>query len=164
MNSKQILKILKNNKEFSGVYACDQLPQIHSFPAALVANTDPHTKPGTHWVAFYINADGSGEFFDSYGLEPQQFRNFMHKTCNMWQHNTIRLQGPLSSVCGQYCIYYLVHKFRDIPLHSIVKNFDSTNLVANDTLVTQFVNENFNIDLETYDVDFLLAQICRSQV
>ena len=37
------------------------------FPYGFVANTDPSTEPGTHWVAFYFPSRDKGEFFDSYG-------------------------------------------------------------------------------------------------
>ena len=47
----------------------------------MVANTDPSSKPGTHWVAFYFPSKGKGEFFDSYGHPPiyynNSFKNFL---------------------------------------------------------------------------------------
>lgn len=50
-----------------GVFPCDHLSSIHSFmkkdnstAIALIINTDPSDKPGTHWQAIWIpeNVDG----------------------------------------------------------------------------------------------------------
>ena len=78
MNSQQLDTILRYNqyskKYFKGVYAANQLPFIlDSYPAAFVVNTDPSDLPGTHWVAFYFDMNGKGEFFDSYGKAPGQY-------------------------------------------------------------------------------------------
>ena len=35
----------------------------------LVCNTDPSNRPGSHWIAIYVE-DGRGEFFDSFGRRP----------------------------------------------------------------------------------------------
>ena len=32
-----------------GVFPRDRLPVINTYPAGLIANTDPHDQPGTHW-------------------------------------------------------------------------------------------------------------------
>ena len=40
------------------------------YPGSYVANTDPSTAPGGHWVAMFFNNPRSAEFFDSYGLHP----------------------------------------------------------------------------------------------
>ena len=162
MNSKQLVQILKENKEFIGVFPCDKIPKKVTTPVALIANTHPHSKPGEHWVAFYIDHDKTGEYFDSYGRLPvlKEFKQFLNKNSSYWLHNTERVQGPLSTVCGQYCIFYLVHRLCcDIPMHKIIKTFDTTDLVLNDELVTEFVNETYDSTHETYDIDFIVNQI-----
>ena len=75
MNTFQIKRVLERNpstkKIFCGVFAADQLPKtFDTFPCGFVANTDPITEPGTHWVSFYFPSPGKGEFFDSYGHPP----------------------------------------------------------------------------------------------
>ena len=57
MNTQQIERALEHNlktvKRFCGVFAADQLPKsLSTFPCGFVANTDPSTEPGTHWVVF----------------------------------------------------------------------------------------------------------------
>ena len=59
MNTLQIKRALERDtftkKIFGGVFAADELPKImNTFPCGFVANTDPSTEPGTHWVAFYF--------------------------------------------------------------------------------------------------------------
>ena len=48
-----------------GVFARDELPDLTHMqrPVALDFNTDPHDKPGQHWLAIYGPIDGSLEFF-----------------------------------------------------------------------------------------------------
>ena len=74
MNTLQLERALKHNtftkKIFVGVFAADELPTLNTFPCGFVANTDPSTEPGTHWVAFYFPSREKGEFFDSYGHPP----------------------------------------------------------------------------------------------
>ena len=69
MNTLQIKRALERNaftkKIFGGVFAADELPKLNTFPCGFVANTDPSTEPGTHWVAFYFPSRDKGEFFDS---------------------------------------------------------------------------------------------------
>ena len=57
MNTLQLKRALERNpstkKIFGGVFAADELPKtFDTFPYGFVANTDPSTEPGTHWVAF----------------------------------------------------------------------------------------------------------------
>ena len=59
MNTLQLKRALERNtftkKIFGGVFAADELPKVITyFPCGFVANTDPSTEPGTHWVAFYF--------------------------------------------------------------------------------------------------------------
>jgi len=71
MNSLQLRAALQNIPcDTIGVYAADEIPTVWSKPAAIIANTDDHTKPGTHWVAMYVGKDGIGHYFNSYGLPP----------------------------------------------------------------------------------------------
>ena len=46
-----------------GVYPTDKLPIVNKYPSGLIANTDPHDKPGTHWVATYFILLWESEFF-----------------------------------------------------------------------------------------------------
>ena len=73
MDTIQIERILKNHsytkKIFKGFYPKDMLPTVEH-PGSYVVNTDPSSESEEHWVAMYLKNDGSGEYFDSYGLQP----------------------------------------------------------------------------------------------
>ncbi|RLJ22614.1 hypothetical protein DJ031_00500 [bacterium endosymbiont of Escarpia laminata] len=109
---------------------------IDAYPVAFVCNTHNRTKPGEHWIALYVDDNGQGEYFCSYGLPPRhvEFRRFMNKHCVEWTHNSKRLQSPVSNVCGQYCVAYLMFRCRGLPMKEFVKGF-GTDLVANDCRV-----------------------------
>ena len=61
-------------ERLKGVYALDEIVHIKqkSFPSAYVFNLDPSYKPGSHWVAVYIDRKGRPEYFDSFGPLPQE--------------------------------------------------------------------------------------------
>jgi hypothetical protein len=50
---------------FQGVFSSDRLP---SELRLLVCNTDPHHRPGEHWICINVDVQGRGEYFDSFGL------------------------------------------------------------------------------------------------
>ena len=62
---------------YLAVFSRDNLPDSTSnsqlatnstlYPSAYLANTDPSSLPGKHWVAFYYLSPTQLEFFDSYG-------------------------------------------------------------------------------------------------
>ena len=153
MNSREILTCLKSDnnikQQLLGVFPRDKLPKIVLLPAALVVNSDPATKPGMHWLSIYISPDGKGEYFDSYGLRPwlPSIIKYLNKNCKDWMWSSVRLQAPYSSVCGQYCIFFLHHRCKGYTMSEITNQF-SNNLVDNDTMVCQFVNKTYNVDTE----------------
>ena len=164
MDSHSISAILQSDdqvvKLFLGVFPSDKLPRICPRPCALVVNTDPEGQPGSHWVAIHIDVDGQGEFFDSYDIGVySQFVKFMNVTCEDWINARKRLQGTLSSTCGQYCIYYLFLRCNGFTLPRILSTFDNDG-AHNDAFVTDFVNDYFDANTQTYDVKYLCNQIC----
>jgi len=148
---------------FQGVFSADRLPQNPPLPCCLIANTDPESRPGSHWVAFYIDGNGIGEYFDSYGRPPtvQAFKDFLQKNTADWIHNDRLLQGVLSSTCGQYCIFYLLHRCRSVPMSDIVTMFNEHERADNDVAVNKYLCQYFNVDLNAYDVGFIVKQIAK---
>ena len=158
MNTNQLMTCVKQDKDLQkyclGVFPADMIPQkLAHIPACYIANTDPSSKPGMHWFGLFIHSDGSKEFFDSYG-RPLQGTN-----CN---YNSLRVQGPLSSTCGQYVLYYLCHKVRGRTMSSIVNDF-SVDYIFNDLCVTEFINRNFDLNTETYELGNIISQISRAE-
>ncbi len=156
MNTGQIVQALEQDlvtsKMFCGVFPSNKLPQtVIKYPCGFVANTDPSNKPETHWVAFYFPTEEKGEFFDSYGQPPSfytdSFGDFLNKHSYEWTFSTCKLQSAWSSVCGQYCVFYLSHKARGYSMNKIVQLF-SNNTTLNDTKVSHFVKTHFKIVLK----------------
>src|SRR5215469_14145104 len=71
---------------FKGVFPCDKLPEISSYPACLVANTDPSYQAGEHWVCMFFDETGRGEYFDSFGYAPLKVPLFKHFTDNGYKY------------------------------------------------------------------------------
>ena len=127
MDTLQIARLLARDPRtrsiFHGVVPKDGLPTtIDAFPVAFVCNTHDGDEPGEHWIALYLSSDGRGEYFCSYGLPPRHaaFRTFLNKHCSEWTHNSKRLQSPLSNVCGQYCVAYVLLRCNGFPTRVVV--------------------------------------------
>ena len=93
-----------------GVCARDELPDrpMEKRSFALVINTDPHDKPGQHWLAIYAPTEGAYELFDSFGLSPSFYAlDFLEPT-----HSLDSFQSYSSSACGHYCIYFIYLRSR----------------------------------------------------
>ena len=149
MYQNKIAAILKNDQftksVFQGIYPVDLLPKtVKQFPAAFVANTDESIEDGEHSVAFYFPNDKEGGFFYSYGNSAhtldQRFVQFMIRICRGYQsftYNCKRLQGPVSNVCGHYCIYYIAHRARGYTGTSTIEH------LGPDSLYSDFIVKNF---------------------
>ena len=162
MNTQQIKRVLEHNpytkKIFCGVFPADQLPKtIDTFPCGFVANTDPSTEPGTHWVSFYFPSREKGEFFDSYGHPPEHY-GFKLYEIETW--NNRKLQSSWSHVCGQYSIFYLYHKSCGYSMSKIVNLFTG-NTQLNDCKVACYVKKHFNVTIEKQPVCGLI-QCCKA--
>jgi hypothetical protein len=155
MNSNQLRAILSQHipESFqSGVYACDQLADIQRSTFAIILNSDISTGPGVHWLAIYKD-NTNLEFFDSFGKPIAYYANskfiktFLQQYGNKVILNHQQLQSPLTNVCGQYCIYYLVNRINNVTLTNIVNNFSFSNLIKNDDKVENFVRNNFMVPI-----------------
>jgi len=135
------------SRKFCGVFARNTLPdKIEKYPCGFIANTDPIFKPGKHWVAFYFQSPHEGEFFDSYGRAPmyynKQFVDFLNQNSSVWNYNSEELQNLFSAVCGEYCIFYLMHRSRGVSMNSVVNLF-SNDKILNDEKVYGFIAKYF---------------------
>ena len=111
----------KTRIRYLGVFPYDFTPYQRLFSSQdrnlisfCIANTDPSTQPGQHWVAFFRSGmDSPLEFFDSYG-EPPETYGFPLNISNLTSSGTAPLQFSRhslqaldSNVCGHYCILFL---------------------------------------------------------
>ena len=146
MNNCELENIVKQDSVvqeiFMGVFPRDKIPTSIGINSCLIANTDTLGSPGKHWVAMYKEGN-MFEFFDSYGRKA--FPNDFIST-NIYAYNSKVLQNPLTSVCGEYCLYYLYYRSRGESQDSIIETLLSSSEDA-DTIVRDFVEQRF--DLET---------------
>ena len=140
MNTREIEKLLKKDrvcrKNFQGVFSVDTLPNE---PHLLVANTDESTGVGEHWIAIFVDENGRGELFDSFGRVPEgAFKHYMNDHCSVWTFNRKQLQSVISSFCGYYCCFYCLYRCRGVDINRIVNCF-TKDTAFNDTIVHSFV-------------------------
>ena len=115
LNTTQVLHLLnhRHGKHTLGVFSLDQLPSNpprgRKGAYCFIVNTDPAHLPGSHWLAVYVNlAKRTGQVFDSYGRPPPlTLQKWLTKNVRHWTYNKKYLQGPLTALCGLYCIYVL---------------------------------------------------------
>lgn len=120
MSTTRLSRILhgSHGEHFLGVFAMDQLPS--SLPRnddangyCLIVNTDPASLPGTHWLAVWIDPTKRemGEVFDSYGRPPPlPLQKWLGKFTRKWTYSKRFVQGPISLLCGIYCLFVLHRK------------------------------------------------------
>lgn len=140
MNTLEIASALRGVSAASvGVYAADRIPRILSLPVAIVTNMDTANKPGSHWVAFYISKNGTGNFFDSFGMPPTSpyHLDSLRRNCKNFRWNKKKMQSFKSKVCGEYCIMFLRHMCTGTSLYAFCSIF-SENSQRNDYLVSKF--------------------------
>ena len=163
MNNIEIMRLLKRHpvtrSVFVGVYASDTLPHHPRWrrPCAYIANTDPISQPGEHWVAFFFGKMNV-EYFDSFGNRPlPPFQDFM----NTWDYdmNNLQIQSSLANTCGQHCIYYIWNRCKGLEKQNIIDSFNKDNLLANDISVNDSIERHFGSDLDIINPSFLASQI-----
>ena len=125
-----VRKLLAGRRShFIGVFAADRIPLLSTLHERLslenrdsvcfVANTDPQSMPGKHWVAFVVFRAQPCviDFFDSYGM-PLSYFTTLYEECRKRGYlsdatiavrrvNSHQLQSSQSFVCGHYCIFFL---------------------------------------------------------
>lgn len=165
MYSTEISKCLsKLNVPYNGVYPRDLLPHSIHTPLAFVVNTDPHTRPGTHWTAIYINEKKEADFFDSYGRPPNSdSKSFIQRNSRTSRFCNISLQSLTSTVCGQYCVIFLFFRSRGVSMAQFLNIFTNST-VLNDRLIGLLFKEYFG-DVYSNEVNKFQSCCCmRRQV
>ena len=140
MNTREIDNILRADERtsYKGTFPWDKCPKLNN--GSYVINTDCSHRPGQHWVAYHVR-NGRVEFFDSYGNSPSYFRVLPDAD----KHNGKRLQGLLSTTCGHYCVYYLLHRCRGYSMEEITGRFGN-DLRDNDRAVAAYMKECFGVE------------------
>lgn len=150
MNTSQLKSILGDIAQFGGVFAADDI-KFTTLPCFIIVNTDVKGQPGTHWVCMKLDKNQC-EFFDSLGRAPYFYHDHWHtlllKIGGTYLYNNQRVQGHMSTVCGHYCIFYILQHLCGASFQSILNKFDKVNYKYNDAFVLQFVGRR---SLETFN-------------
>lgn len=125
---------------FAGVFPIDRIPSHFSFPAAIIINTDPHDKPGQHWISIYFESSSKATFFDSFGQPPE----FYGVRFDRLKWSSKRLQSSNSVICGLYCCLFVMFMARNLTLNKFLKSFSSSFLVNDLILLYLFKNKWLN--------------------
>ena len=161
MNGAQIETALRQDKfasqSFVGVFAADRLP-VKEFPGSYVINTDETGQHGQHWVAFYT-VDDTIECFDSFGKNPGVYsvhiKNWLGDMYQVVQCDT--LQSEHSTVCGQYCMFFLLLRSYGFSYEDVISAFTSDTVIS-DKFVCKFANKFFNLKTSVQDKYFLIQR------
>ena len=172
MNTSQLMCVINSDPQLFasvlGVYSADQMPK-YIRRGRFIVNTDERYKPGTHWYAFYLYGFGRPALFDSYGKPPQHynydFLSCLRRNSSVWIYNTKKLQSNNSNVCGQYCLYFLIHRVRGQSLGDIVKFLEETSCtdqLEETSCTDQYVNDYISriFPYCTSDLRFVSNQSC----
>jgi len=135
MNTRQIDRVIRHHvRDFDGVYSCDTLPQHNRRPKLLVANTHTSDRPGEHWISIYIDRNGDGKYFDSFGRPPSStFKRYLNVHCKTWTYNSTQYQSVASKVCGQYCVVWCMFICKNVDICSMLLSSSDTGL--NDSII-----------------------------
>ena len=145
MNTSTIKRLLRTYKCFKGVYPSDMLPINMSLPLRIIINTDPHDKPGQHWVSVSIDKQGNGYYFDSFGFPPlveSIYKFITTRATNGWGYNRTQIQDVTSSTCGKYCVLFIIYMCNNLSHKEFTRQF-GYNTKANDIKINKAL-KNFN--------------------
>lgn len=112
LTTSQIEKMMEYDRNFIGVYPINRLPII-ILPkkCGIIINLDEHYKEGSHWVAVKFEPQRPAFYFDSFGRRPPNaIIAFMEKNAKSWIACNRIYQSEYSSLCGYYCILFLLCK------------------------------------------------------
>lgn len=142
-----IMKHVKNGKQKIGI----------------VFNTDPHDKPGEHWVSMFIDVRAKVIFFfDSTGDKPQRrIRTFMKMVKEQGDANGIPFKEYINDVshqrndseCGVFAIFMIIHMLLG---KMTVHDFLDKKKKLTDKYMQRFRRKFFNVDekVPTPNVEF----------
>ena len=133
---------------FKGVYPSDLLPfdiLVKYKKISLIINLDPHTKPGSHYVALFINKNLNNKvvYFDPFGknLTNENIIKFVKKINKNYIFSTKKIQHDNSDYCGLFCLAFCVYIYKNKPFYIFLDMFIN-NSMKNNFIVHRYLKEN----------------------
>ena len=110
--------------DFYGVIPCCEIEQFKRHEVVgLIVNTDPHDRPGQHWIGLYKKGK-TLNFFDSFGRQMQEFTepfaSIMKDFANglKVRSNHKPYQNIFADTCGRWTLYYILSRICEIEVFS----------------------------------------------
>jgi hypothetical protein len=136
--------MMKDVKGFLGVYPHDKLVKLpNPVPGnSLIMNLEVSTKPGTHWVPFYFQADQS-LYIDSFGVPPDdRSLAYLERAGNPIVYNDEQLQEDTSEECGYFSMAIIRCLAGGKSLAQTLKLFQSHPSMYNERLVKEISEQH----------------------
>ena len=142
MNSSEINSLLKNKKNFIGVFALDKLPNTKiNLPASLIINNDVSSENGEHWLSLVLTKK-QAFYFDSFGLSivDKQILDFLSvQKFKKIIYSTKCIQSINSNKCGHFCILFVKIVKNTKKYVNFLDLFFEKPLFINDCLVIEYL-------------------------
>ena len=127
MNTTQINDILESDEytrsAYRGTLARDEFVEGEILHGWYVCNLDNSDRGGSHWVAIEVPRSGSVQYFDSYGIQPL-YRDLSLRLMTLGskevRYSTTELQSIDTTVCGFYCIVFILLAARGYDMQGIL--------------------------------------------
>ena len=103
---------------------------------------DTAKNDGSHWVALYARNKSDVVYFDSYGLEPNEYIKEYLGNFRKITRNVRIFQSLISNVCGHYCVYFLYFMSLGLDFEKIIRTLHCAE--NSDVLVRKFVSNFFS--------------------
>ena len=116
MNTNEIARVMHMCPDFRGVWPCCAIDKFKKEDCVgLIVNTDPHDKPGQHWVGIYKRGEDAS-FFDSFGRDIVEFEEpFASIMKDFFSGLKVKInfnqyQDNLADTCGRWSYYYVLSR------------------------------------------------------
>lgn len=93
----------------NGIHPANKLPIIWPRPCVIIVNKENLNRRGTHQLAFFVDRQSHGIYFDSLSCKPKdaRFAHALLRNLVIFEYNDRTLQDYGSNMCGYYCIFAL---------------------------------------------------------
>jgi len=94
---------------------------------------------GTHWVCVYNDPKSKDvEYFDSFGLRPaDRIVEYMDTAGKGIVYKDVDIQSIDSIMCGYYCCYYIIQRYKGRKPLDIILEFDQKPSCYNENIIKQ---------------------------
>jgi len=165
MNTSMLNNACSGIEGFGGTMPLDVYLHKQVTRDMCIVNTDPSTRPGTHWFVVDNTTQTAPYIFDSYGRKSPTYGHYAWvQRFGMVTNASSVLQGPTTNVCGDYCLIYILLRFSGHApqkITNLLQNIAS-GTHARDHIVREYTSNHLGINMDTTHIHVTpgLNQIC----